>query len=107
MSIFISTAGMSPGPWKAELTETGNSFDIRDDFGRVIARVPIQFDFIPDSELVANMAVIAAAPELLAALREAAYHLAVAKVPLNQAYFDLINAASPNMPPLSPPKFTA
>lgn len=49
---------------------------------------------------LANLHLIAAAPELLAALKEAAYHLDRAGLPLKQEFYDLINRAQPEMPPL-------
>ena len=68
---------------------------------RTVAVVPKAGE-IPFEERSANLAVITAAPELLAALREAAYHLENAGIPLNQSYYELINRASEGVPALKP-----
>ena len=41
-------------------------------------------------------------PELLAALKEAAYHLDAAGIPLKQPFYDLINRASSGVEPIAP-----
>ena len=48
----------------------------------------------------ANIRLISCAPELLAALKEAAYHLDAAGIPLKQSYYDLINRASSGVLPI-------
>jgi hypothetical protein len=95
--LFIKNIPISSPPWRVQNIRRGIIFD-QDD--RHIATVPKAGE-IPFPERSANLAVICAAPELLAALREAAYHLENAGVPLNQSYYDLINRASEGVPPLT------
>jgi hypothetical protein len=57
---------------------------------------------MPEPNHSANLHLIAAAPELLAALKEAAYHLDVAGIPLNSAYYELIQRAENQTHPMMP-----
>ena len=95
--LFIKNIPISSPPWRVQNIRRGIIFD-QDD--RHIATVPKAGE-ISFPERSANLAAICAAPELLAALREAAYHLENAGVPLNQSYYDLINRASEGVPPLT------
>ena len=94
--LFIQNINISSPPWRVQNVGRGIIFDLQD---RHIATVPKAGE-IPFPERSANLALIEAAPELLAALREAAYHLENAGVPLNQSYYDLINRVSAGQPPL-------
>lgn len=77
--------------------------DILDNKGVPIAHVLISSE-IPSHQRQANLRLIKAAPELLAALREAAFHLHNAGITLNQPFYDLINSVSPEVEPISTPK---
>ena len=57
---------------------------------------------LTEQERLSNLALIVCAPELLDALKEAAYHLDTAGIPLNDKFYDLINKASPGLEPLKP-----
>lgn len=102
MSIFIQKSNISPSPWKSRKCVKGNSFEIVDTDEKVVARIPVYENVTNGFEHDANLAVITTAPELLAALREAAYHLDKAGIPLRQEFYDLINRASITMPSISP-----
>jgi len=104
MSLFIRRSGIANPPWKAVKTPRGNSFDIFDYNDRLIARIPWHSVAMHDPETLANIAVITAAPELLAALRELCFHMDRLNIPLNEAFYELMNRASPGMPPIEPPK---
>ena len=113
---------MSPTPWQVADMERGI---IVDSEGYLVAVMPIAYPRITtDSTSImpgilrqsgiqpvlseeyqrANIRLISCAPELLAALKEAAYHLDAAGIPLKQSYYDLINRASSGMPQIEPPK---
>ena len=68
---------------------------------RRIAVVP-KAGALPFNERQANLALITAAPELLAALLEAAYTLDCAGTPLNPSFYDLINRCRVGTQPLYP-----
>ena len=102
--IFIGRSGIANPPWKAVKSSKGNSFDIFDNDDRLIARVPWHSVAMHDPEKLSNIALIAAAPELLAALRELAFHLHMKDIPLSEKFYELINKATPGMPPIEPPK---
>lgn len=106
MSIFTRHSNISPGPWQSRKCDKGNSHEIIDGYGKLIARVPYPQVVTNVQEFTANLAVMSTAPELLAALREAAYHLDKAGVPLNQEFYDLINRASVTMQPIPGPRNT-
>lgn len=95
--LFIKNIPISSPPWRVFNINRGNIVDQQD---RTVAVIPKAGE-IPFPERSANLAVICAAPELLAALREAAYHLENAGIPLNQQYYDLINRASEGIPALT------
>lgn len=114
---FIRNNQLGHPPWTAR----GNI--IVDSIGRLIAVVPqgaprltvdtthgigvpvyeVNMDStMTEEEHRANLELLACAPELLEALKEAAFHLDAAGIPLNQQFYDLINRASPNVAPLLP-----
>jgi len=111
---FISKQKLTYGHWRVKDDSRGLIVDSRD---RLIAVVPkkqpaitvdsavkiggntspwpdLSEEWIYDDEHEGNVALIACAPELLAALKEAAYHLDKAGIPLHDEYYDLINRAS-------------
>ncbi len=111
---------MSPLPWTIIDQENGVIVDRE---GYLVAVIPLAYPrltvdstsvmpgILRDSNIKpvlsneyqeANIKLIACAPELLAALKEAAYHLDAAGIPLKQSYYDLINRASSGILPLSP-----
>lgn len=98
--LFIKNLNPSIGPWRICDHNRGS---IRDANNRLLARVQKPGE-VPAHEREANLRLMTAAPELLAALREAAYHLHNAGIELNQPFYDLINTVSPEAPPLAPPK---
>lgn len=102
--IFIGTSGIANPPWKAVRSEKGNSFDIYDNLDRLVARVPWHSVSMHDPDTAVNVALIAAAPELLAALRELSFHLHMKDIPLSAKFYELINRATPGMPPIVPPE---
>jgi hypothetical protein len=104
MSIFTNNSNIAPSPWSHRKCSKGNSHEIVDAAGKVLARIPVYQNVPNGFEHDATIAVISAAPELLAALREAAYHLDVAGVPLNPAFYELINRASITMRPIDGPR---
>lgn len=96
--LFIKNIPLSPAPWRVNNDRRGIIVDQND---RTVAIIPKAGE-IPFDERSANLGLITCAPELLAALREAAYHLDSAGIPLNDSYYDLINRASAGVPPLKP-----
>lgn len=117
---FIKNNQISDPPWTVYDKEQGT---IVDQWGRLVAVVPCNppkitasstlqigtpINTVPKVESMDpqfyenNLAVITAAPELLAALKEAAFHLDQAGIPLNQSFYDLINRASGNHAVLAP-----
>jgi hypothetical protein len=98
--IFIKHLDPSVGPWRICDHNRGT---IRDANNRLLARVQKPGE-VPPHEREANLRLMTAAPELLAALREAAYHLHNAGIELNQPFYDLINRVSPEAEPVASPK---
>lgn len=117
---FIQRNNLARPPWQVLDPERGL---IVDSSGRTVAIVPrstphitvdnssqlistrwpdVKEEWIHPEELEGNLRLIAAAPELLAALKEAAFHLDQMGVPLNPAYYELINRASAGVVPLEP-----
>lgn len=119
---FISKQKLTYGHWSVKDAERGLVVDSRD---RLIAVVPkkqpsitvdsavkiggnvspwpdLSEEWIYDDEHEGNVALIACAPELLAALKEAAYHLDRAGIPLHDEYYDLINRASTGVSEIRP-----
>lgn len=103
MSLFIRRSGIANPPWKAVKSPKGNSFDLFDANDRLIARFPWHSVALHDPEILANIAVMTAAPELLGALRELCFHMDRLNIPLSENFYELMNRASPGMPPLTPP----
>tara|TARA_B110000503_G_C6770925_1_gene259361 strand:+ start:177 stop:467 length:291 start_codon:yes stop_codon:yes gene_type:complete len=89
---------MTNPPWRINDVNRGIVVDQLD---RCIAVVP-KAGAVPFNERQANLAVITAAPELLAALLEAAYILDTAGTPLNTEFYDLINRCRQGAVPLHP-----
>lgn len=104
--IFIGTSGIANPPWKAVKAPNGISFDILDNEDRLVARIPWYSVSMFDPDTLANVALITAAPELLTALRELAFHLHMKDIPLSEKFYELINRATPGMPRIEPPKST-
>jgi hypothetical protein len=98
--LFIKNLNPSVAPWRICNQNKGT---IRDANNRLLARVQKPGE-VPPHEREANLRLIAAAPELLAALREAAYHLHNAGIELNQPFYDLINRVSPEAEPIAAPQ---
>lgn len=96
--LFIKNISLSAPPWRIQDARRGTVFDLND---RLIATVP-KAGAVPFVERNQNLAAVAAAPELLAALIEAAYHLDVAGVPLNDSFYDLINRCRQGATPIKP-----
>jgi hypothetical protein len=115
---FIQKNVMSPLPWTVTDPENGV---IADREGYLVAIIPMdQPRLTVDSTSVipgiiknskiqpmmsseyqeANLRLIACAPELLAALKEAAYHLDAAGIPLKDEFYELINRASSGTLPI-------
>lgn len=118
---FIRNQPIADAPWRVHDATKGTIIDSQ---GRLVAIVPPgpphikanttipvsdQFAYsVPRMESMTpawhenNQHLIAAAPELLAALKEAAYHLDSAGIPLNDSFYELINRASGGMNPIKP-----
>ncbi len=111
---------MSPLPWRIIDQENGV---IVDSEGYLVAVMPLAYPratadstsimpgiirhtgiqpVLSDEYQAANLRLISCAPELLAALKEAAYHLDAAGIPLKQPFYDLINRASSGVEPIAP-----
>ena len=109
---------MSPLPWRIIDPERGI---IVDSEGYLVAVMPLAYPratadstsimpgiirhtgiqpVLSDEYQQANLRLISCAPELLAALKEAAYHLDAAGIPLKQPFYDLINRASSGVEPI-------
>lgn len=97
-SIWTRFLPLTDGPWRIQDPNRGIVYDAQD---RRIATVPKSGE-IPYAERQANLAAIACVPELVAALREAAYVLDQMGVPLRQEFYDLINRATPGAAQLVP-----
>jgi hypothetical protein len=95
--LFVKRLLFTEPPWRIFDRGRGQIVDLQD---RLIARVPKSGE-IPFEEREANLHLITAAPEILAALLEAAYHLERAGTPLRQELYDLINRVrGPKFKPL-------
>jgi hypothetical protein len=107
--LMLKNVPISDAPWRVYDLQTGTIVDAND---RLVAIVPhcvprisadnnlrIGQDYhaVPKIESMnprfqkANREIIRSAPELLAALKEAAYHLDQAGMRLHDSYYDLIN----------------
>lgn len=85
--LFIKNLEFSAPPWRILDARRGIIVDQND---CVVATVP-KAGAVPFASRNQNLTAIAAAPELLAALIEAAYHLDSAGIPLNDSFYELIN----------------
>ena len=97
-TIWTKYLALTDGPWRIQDPNRGIIYDLQD---RRIATVPKSGE-IPYKERQANLAAIAAVPELIAALRQAAYALDQMGVPLRPEFYDLINRATPDAAELVP-----
>jgi len=97
-SLFTELLEVTNGPWRVKDENRGIVVDAQD---RRICTIPkageIGFD-----ERVANQAAIAAAPELLGALRMTAWVLTTMGCELKPEFYSLINRASVGAPELVP-----
>ena len=118
--LFIDRLPIARAPWSVVNADTGIIVDNSQRFVAMVQspvqRITVdgtrslgvqlkdvnQDSVVTDTERISNMALIAAAPELLAALKEAAYHLDTAGIPLHDSFYELINRASPGLEPLKP-----
>lgn len=97
--LFVKNLKFTQPPWRVQDPRRGHIVDQQD---RLIATVP-KAGPIPFEQRTANLALIECAPELLAALLEAAYQLDMQGTPLNQSFYDLIDRArGPSFKPLKP-----
>ena len=87
---------LSPSPWRVSNIDRGTVIDQND---RIVARLPKAGPLSFETRS-ANLSAIVHAPQLLQALREAAYWLHVTGVPANPEFYDLIDRASAGMPPI-------
>ena len=119
--IFIARNKIAAPPWQRDPTDPAR---ILDRFGRIVCRVyqksprltvdqslsvdtvksdtpPVDIDQGHEN-YQANLAVIEKAPELLAALKEAAFILDSMGIPLAEPFYNLIDQAQPDQPALKP-----
>lgn len=94
MNLYTRNLSITQPPWRCQDTDRGEIVS-QEDYH--IATIPKSGkpSKPPVEQRLANIAVITAAPELLAALREAAYLLETMGVPLTPAYYDLMRRAAP------------
>ena len=97
---FTQHLNLTDGPWRTQDPQRGIIVDQQD---RRIATIP-KAGAVPHEERQANVAAISAAPELLGALRAAAYALTTVGYRLTDEYLELIDRASAGAPPLAPVK---
>lgn len=93
---FTKFLAVTDGPWRTQDPQRGIIVDQQD---RRIATVA-KAGALPCDERAANVACIAAAPELLGALRAAAYALSTVGFRLTDEYLELIDRASAGAPRL-------
>jgi hypothetical protein len=100
--IFIKNIPLSPSPWRVNDENRGIVTDLND---KRVAVVPKPKPGVVEHEKrLANLAAISCAPELLAALREAAWRLEEAGITPSTDLYDLINRASYGVPDVVPKK---
>lgn len=97
-TIWTRFLPFTEGPWRVQDPNRGIIYDLQD---RKICTVPKAGE-IPFSERQANLAAICLVPELVAALRQAAYALDQQGTPLKPEFYDLINRATPGVDELVP-----
>lgn len=97
--LFVKRLKFTQPPWRIINRRRGQIVDQND---RLIATVQKSGE-IPFEQREANLHLITAAPEIMAALLEAAYTLDQMGVPLRQELYDLINRVrGPEFKPLEP-----
>lgn len=103
MNLYTRNLSITQPPWRCQDLDRGEIVSQEDHH---IATVPKSGKpgKPPVEQRLANIAVITAAPELLAALREAAYLLETMGVPLTPAYYDLMRRAAPYDEAVLPPQ---
>ena len=103
MNLYTRNLSITQPPWRCQ--------DM--DRGEIVSQEDYHIATIPKSgkpgkppleQRLANIAVITAAPELLAALREAAYLLETMGVPLTPEYYELMRRAAPYDEAVLPPE---
>ena len=94
---FTKHLNLTDGPWRIQDPQRGIIVDQQDRRIATIAKAGA----IPSEERNANVACVAAAPELLGALRAAAYALTTVGYKLTDEYLELIDRASAGAPPLA------
>ena len=94
MNLYTRNLSITQPPWRCQDRDRGEILS-QEDYH--IATIPKSGKpgKPPLEQRLANIAVITAAPELLAALREAAYLLETMGVPLTPEYYELMRRASP------------
>ena len=94
MNLYTRNLSITQPPWRCQDVDRGEILS-QEDYH--IATIPKSGKpgKPPVEQRLANIAVITAAPELLAALREAAYLLETMGVPLTPEYYELMRRASP------------
>lgn len=103
MNLYTRNLSITQPPWRCQDLDRGEIVSQEDHH---IATVPKSGKpgKPPVEQRLANIAVITAAPELLAALREAAYLLETMGVPLTPVYYDLMRRAAPYDEAVLPPQ---
>jgi len=103
MNLYTRNLSITQPPWRCQDRDRGEILS-QEDYH--IATIPKSGKpgKPPVEQRLANIAVITAAPELLAALREAAYLLETMGVPLTPEYYELMRRASPYDEAVLPPE---
>ena len=103
MNLYTRNLSITQPPWRCQDRDRGEIVS-QEDYH--IATIPKSGKpgKPPVEQRLANIAVITAAPELLAALREAAYLLETMGVPLTPQYYELMRRAAPYDEAVLPPE---
>ena len=103
MNLYTRNLSITQPPWRCQDRDRGEIIS-QEDYH--IATIPKSGKpgKPPVEQRLANIAVITAAPELLAALREAAYLLETMGVPLTPEYYELMRRAAPYDEAVLPPE---
>lgn len=99
-NIYTRGLKLTDAPWRVQDPHRGIVYDQQD---RRLATVPKAGE-VPLEERLANLAAIAAAPELLGALREAASVLESLHIKLTPEFYELMSRAAPYDEPVLPPQ---